>query len=300
MRARRLIKVLKVGGSLVGPSQRSNVIGIKPTVGLTSRDLVFISKRQGTIGTIARTVEDAVSLLEIIAGKCSKNAATDEIPFEHVPRYASFCDKSALKGARIGVPRNAFRDNDEAAADEVELAGISKAVSIMKDAGAEIIDPADYPEYETFLRESGPLRGQVGFADWKADMARYVENLVDNPQNINNIDDLVEFTKSCPKEEYPSRDVVGLVGISKAISQDDARVEEAWKRVRELAVEGGINGAIKRYNLDALIMPSSVSTSVATVACAPIITVPLGFYPEGTEIVWNGRRNLVLQDQILP
>lgn len=300
VKVRWLITALKVGGSIVGPSQRSNIIGIKPTVGLTSRDLVFMSKRQGTVGTMARTLEDAASLLEVIAGKCPNDADTSAIPFEQIPKYASFCDKSALKGARIGIPRNAFRDSDGVVADKIELAGIDKAVSIMEDAGAEIIDPANYPQYETFLSEAGPLRGRIGFADWKADMARYVKNLVDNPQNINNIHDLVEFTKSCPEEEYPSRDVAGLVGISEAIAQDDPRVEEAWERVRELAVEGGINGAIKKHNLDALIMPSSVSTSVATVARAPIITVPLGFYPEGTEVVWNGRRNLVLQDKNLP
>ncbi|KIW18920.1 hypothetical protein PV08_03209 [Exophiala spinifera] len=291
---------IEVGGSIIGPAQRSNIIGIKPTVGLTSRDLVFISKRQGTVGPMARTLEDAASLLEIIGGKCPHDPETSKIPFEHIPKYARFCNKSALKGARIGIPRNAFRDNDEAAADEIDLAGIAKAASIMKDAGAEIIDPADYPEYETFLNESGALRGRVGFADWKADMARYVTNLVDNPQNINNIDDLVEFTQAHPKEEYPSRDVAGLLGVSKAMAQDVPRVEEAWERVRELAVRGGINGAMKKHNLDALIMPSSVSTSVATVALAPVITVPLGFYPENTGIVWNGRRNLVLQDKNLP
>jgi Asp-tRNA(Asn)/Glu-tRNA(Gln) amidotransferase A subunit family amidase len=56
--------------SILGPSSANNLIGMKPSVGLTSRDLVIpISQHQDTVGPMARSVSDAAYILSIIAGK---------------------------------------------------------------------------------------------------------------------------------------------------------------------------------------------------------------------------------------
>jgi len=56
-------------GSIIGPSDVNNVVGMKPTLGLTSRYLVIpISEHQDSVGSIARTVKDAAYLLSAIAG----------------------------------------------------------------------------------------------------------------------------------------------------------------------------------------------------------------------------------------
>ena len=57
---------LKTSGSILSPSEVNNLVGIKPTVGLTSRSLVIpISQRQDTVGPLARTVRDAAYLLQV-------------------------------------------------------------------------------------------------------------------------------------------------------------------------------------------------------------------------------------------
>lgn len=249
---------------------------------------------------MARNVKDASSLLQIIAGNCPHDPATARIPFEIVPNYVEYCKDDALRGARIGIPRNAFKDSDDANVDEVELAGLARAITVLKNAGAEIIDSADYPSYKSFLKEAPSLRSIVTYSDWKADFEDYANTLTANPNGIKTVEDLISFTKSCPEEEYLSRDIVGFEGARDSLPRGDLKVEEAYQHVRNLGVEGGIKGAMDIHRLDALIMPSSVSTSVAIIAHAPVITVPLGFYPKGTKKVWNGRGNLVLQDENLP
>ena len=64
-------------GSIICPSSRSGIVGIKPTVGLVSRSgIIPISATQDTAGPMARTVADAAALLHVLAGPDPRDAAT--------------------------------------------------------------------------------------------------------------------------------------------------------------------------------------------------------------------------------
>jgi amidase len=98
-------------GSIISPSDASNLVGIKPSVGLTSRSLVIpISEHQDTVGPMARTVKDAAYLLNAIAGFDETDNYTSAIPYPDyvLPDYVAACNFSALSGVRLGVPRNVF------------------------------------------------------------------------------------------------------------------------------------------------------------------------------------------------
>ncbi len=252
------------------------------------------------MGVLAQTVEDAAALLSVMAGACPNDRASEQIPFDEIPDYRSFCRRSALRRARIGIPRNAFRNNDGNKTDAVELAALEETISIMTHAGAIIVDPAEYPDHATFFEESPHLKMIYNNADWKAQFEDYVTKLVKNPQDIHTMADFVEFTKACPAEEYPSRNIDGLLAVRDALPEDDPSVEAAFKQVHKWALEGCIEGAILKYQLDALMVPSNVSTTVAAAACCPVINVPWGYYPEGTPSVWNGRHNLLLRHENTP
>lgn len=104
----QLTRTRKTSGSILSPSDVNNLVGIKPTVGLTSRYLVIpISERQDTVGPMARTVKDAAYLLQAIAGADSHDNYTSAIPNNGtIPDYLAACDYSAFSGARIGVAWN--------------------------------------------------------------------------------------------------------------------------------------------------------------------------------------------------
>src|SRR6267143_127198 len=104
-------------GSIVCPSNANGLVGIKPTVGLTSRaGVVPISHTQDTVGPLARTVADAAAALGVIQSQTSdgRDPATGSVPLgwrgrsrpTNIPTdYTQFLDTNGLRGARIGVTR---------------------------------------------------------------------------------------------------------------------------------------------------------------------------------------------------
>ncbi|HLF68286.1 MAG TPA: amidase family protein, partial [Gaiellaceae bacterium] len=135
-------------GSIVCPSNANGVVGIKPTVGLTSRaGVVPISASQDTVGPHGRTVADAAAVLGAIASTTAdpRDPATSTGPTG--PRgavfsnYTQFLDPNGLRGARIGVPRAGIFDFTTEEVNRV----FEDALDAMRDAGATIVDPADIP-----------------------------------------------------------------------------------------------------------------------------------------------------------
>ncbi|KAM7192659.1 putative amidase [Rhypophila sp. PSN 637] len=198
-------------GSILSPSQRNNIVGIKPTVGLTSRDLVIpISEHQDTIGPMARTVKDAAYLLSAIAGVDPNDNYTSAIPtnlsIPLLPDYVAACDANALSGARLGIPNNvleAFASFDNTS--DPETSAFLSTLSLFTDSGATIIQNADFTNLTAWL--SSEAEGKVLNADFITNLASYLSKLTTNPNNITSLSDLSDFTKqTAPEmEEYPSR-----------------------------------------------------------------------------------------------
>jgi amidase len=94
------------GNSIRGPSSHNALVGIRPTIGLTSRDGIiplFLGADVG--GPIARTVEDAAALLDVVAGYDPQDPVTQNSNGHTLKSYKAFLDRQGLRGARIGVYR---------------------------------------------------------------------------------------------------------------------------------------------------------------------------------------------------
>lgn len=138
--------------SIRSPSSANNLVGIRPTIGLVSRDgIIPYSFTQDTAGPICRTVEDAVRVFEAIAGY---DPADDETAWSvgRIPAaYTSFLKKDGLAKKRIGVLESFF--GPEAIHEETSRV-VRQSIGIMKEQGAEVIslgEPID----------SGFLAGEV-------------------------------------------------------------------------------------------------------------------------------------------
>src|SRR5205807_7313435 len=128
-------------GSIVCPASINGVTGIKPTVGLTSRaGVVPISHSQDTVGPMGRTVADAATVLGALTGVDPRDPATAASAGKFFTDYTQFLDRKALRGARIGIPRQVFFGYSEKA-DPIADA----AIEVMKAQGAVIVDPANIP-----------------------------------------------------------------------------------------------------------------------------------------------------------
>jgi len=180
-------------GSVICPSQTNSIVGIKPTIGLISRTgIIPISHNQDTAGSMARTVQDAALLLNVMVGIDPNDSSTTKhnknIPLD----YTKFLDPKGLVGTRIGVARNYFDKSD--LIDKI----IEGAVEKMKELGAEIIDPV---EIKT-ISDLGDPEFQVLLFDFKHDLNEYIAKY--GPINsLKNIADIINFNNEHQEKILP-------------------------------------------------------------------------------------------------
>ncbi len=154
------LTVLAVGtetdGSVLCPAGVNGVVGIKPTVGLVSRDgIIPIALSQDTAGPMARSVRDAALLL---AGMAAPDNADPAARAHPGPRdYLTALDAGALQGSRIGVWRQYYGADSDPRVEAILDATLAR----LGELGAEVIDPIglEIPagvgeaEYEVLLYE---------------------------------------------------------------------------------------------------------------------------------------------------
>lgn len=282
----------ETSGSIVNPAERSNVVGIKPTLGLTSRDMVIpISIRQDTVGPIGRTVKDAAYMLTAITGKDTFDNWTSSQPYEETPDYVKSCNHLGLKGARVGIPRNGIDFHLDDSTKPV-MDAFEKAIQTFRDAGARLIEEANFSSYDApaFARNSSIVLD----TDFVAGLSDYLSQLATNPNNIHSLSDLARFTRSHPYEQYPDRDAyVWDRQLSRNITNSSPESWAAFQANIFMGGEQGVVGALDRHKLDALIMPTFASFHLPAIAGLPIVSVPLGFYPAQTTLRMNLKKTMV-------
>lgn len=195
----------ETSGSIVLPAEKSNIVGIKPTLGLTSRSMVIpISVRQDTVGPMARTVKDAAYILSAIAGIDKNDNWTSAQPFHQVPDYVKACRYSAFKGVRVGVPRNGI-DQFLSKSTGPIMTAFEKALDVMANAGAKVVDETNFASFDVpaFQRNSSIVLD----TDFLTGLSDYFSKLQDNPNNVHSLRDLAQFTRTDAREGYPNRDV---------------------------------------------------------------------------------------------
>lgn len=267
-------------GSIVSPASINGLVGIKPTVGLVSRDgIIPISHTQDTAGPMARTVADAAALLSAIAGPDARDAATaDAQPTD----YTRCLDEDRIAGARLGVVRAAFGAHP--GVDEV----IERALATLRARGALLVDPVELghaddladAELEVLLHEC-----KQGLPAWLAEFAP------DAP--VTTLNDVIAWNERHRDTEMQwfgqelFEQAEGRGGLTDPIYLD------ALARCSRLARDEGIDRALAEHRLDALVAPTGGPawltdlvngdrytggfSSPAAVAGCPHVTVPAGF-----------------------
>jgi amidase len=291
-------------GSIISPSELNNVVGIKPTVGLTSRALVIpISERQDSVGPIARSVKDAAYILQAIAGPDPADNYTSAIPWAKnathytVPDYVGACQFDALRGKRIGVPRNAIGDRTNSTAALYDA--FEAALLVMKAAGATIVDNTNYTAYAAYLESDAENTVLAG--DFKPNLAAYLAQLTHNPNNVHTLADVTAFTQHDPREQYPFRDTqIFTSSLALNFSNTSPQFYAAYTKDLYLGGPGGLLGALSTYDLDAVVVPSAYASGISAIIGGPVVTVPLGSWPNGTAVQMNGRGDLVARAPGVP
>jgi amidase len=275
-------------GSIVCPAHSTSIVGLKPTLGLVSRaGIVPIAHTQDTAGPMARTVADAAALLAAIDGVDGNDAATAGAA-EHARReYAAALDANGLQGARVGIVRDKLFGYSPAADRLADL-----AITVMKEHGAVIVDPANIPTLGSF--EASEF--DVLLYEFKADLNKYLAWL--GPASpVRSLKDVIAFNRTRQHEElrYFGQEIMEMADAKGPLTSPE--YVRALERNRRLTQTQGIDAVMATHRLDALVAPSfgppwlvdlvsgdtwpagaSSPSSVAAVAGYPHITVPMGYF----------------------
>ncbi|KAJ7720973.1 amidase signature enzyme [Mycena maculata] len=266
-------------GSITCPSSHNNIAGIKPTLGLTSRaGVIPITAHQDTVGPMTRSLTDGAIVLSIIAGKdLNDNYTLAQPPV--VPDFMKALDRNALKGKRIGVPRRVFM-NDTITGNHPSInLAFEDALLTIKALGATIVDPADLPSAEELINSTSETT--VAMVDLKVQLNEYFQALQENPSGVRSLTDLIKFNEDNPALEKPTGfEDQSALEEAEATNGFDAAYFAALENNRDLG-RRGIDFVLQKFNLDALVAPARGRiTGPAAIVGYPIVTVPLGFYPE--------------------
>jgi amidase len=277
-------------GSILCPAGVNGVVGIKPTVGLTSRSgVVPLAHSQDTVGPLTRSVADAAILLGIMAGPDPRDPAAAEAARFAVADYTACLDADGLRGARIGIPREVYWGYSEKADAIAE-----SAVAVMRDLGAVVVDPANIPTAADMARGWPPSDNSaltVLLYEFKADINAYLSALgPDAP--VRTLDDLIAFNERHRDREMPYFGQELFLQANAKGPLTDPIYLAALERNHRLSRQQGIDAVMDAHELDALVMPTTnpawkidlvngarglgSSARAAALAGYPAISVPAG------------------------
>jgi amidase len=158
------------GNSIRGPSAHNALVGIRSTMGLTSRaGVVPLNNGADIAGPMARSVADAVAIFNVVAGEDPDDPVTAKSRGHREDDYRNFLVPGGLKGARIGVLRQAY---ESPTTDSEVVMVFTRALDDMRNQGATIVDPAGIDSLGAVRRVSGG-RGGGGCNAFKYDLERY-------------------------------------------------------------------------------------------------------------------------------
>ncbi len=292
-------------GSIVCPGNANGVVGIKPTVGLTSRaGVVPIAHTQDTVGPHGRTVADAAVALGVIQSIAfdGRDPATGSVPLgwkgrarpTNIPTdYTKFLDPDGLRGARIGVTRQGVDT-----APPPVVAAFDAAVAAIKAAGATVID-LDGPNGVGFTFPSPDGETLVLEYEFRDDVRSYFATRVGVPMAGKTLADAIAFNTANADAEMPffGQDVFEqanslAVGADAPQSDFNGMTYNQALEIDRLSGVNGVDKALHDFNLDAIVAPTDNpawatdllygdhflfgSSSLAAPEGYPIVQVPAG------------------------
>ncbi|HEX6899165.1 MAG TPA: amidase family protein [Thermoanaerobaculia bacterium] len=270
----------ETSGSILSPASSNGVVGIKPTVGLVSRDgIIPITADQDTAGPIARTVADAAAVLGVIAGYDPADPATAACltPGNCFSDYTQFLDEDALQGARIAVVT-------PVPASRVDL--LLAVIDVLEAQGAIVEITPPFPAQLGSCVSYPPVAGcsTVLLYGQKRDLNAYLAATPGAPQQT--IQEIVDFNSTfVPPMKYGQAIFQAAAQVDTSPGSADTLRYQA-DRALDLALAGGalddiFNGAdnIKgtEDDVDAILSAANFFAAAPAKAGYPSITVPGGF-----------------------
>ncbi|MBT8398493.1 MAG: glutamyl-tRNA amidotransferase [Gemmatimonadetes bacterium] len=284
------------GNSIRGPSSHLALVGIRSTIGLTSRDGVIpLSFDRDIAGPMGRTVTDVAKVFNVVAGYDPQDPYTEAGRDREEADYTAFLDSEGLQGARIGVMRDLV---DSETTDTAIARLFEEALSDLARLGAEIVDPFDF-DLGAQLERRGMFCQRFRY-----DMYQYLASLGDDAP-MADVLDVLETGEYAPYAERSLRSHLERP-LNTHPSEWDPPCPDYFEHPERQGYLRDLTAAMDAVGLDAVVYPSWTSPPahidrarqeyrgdnsqrVAPATGMPAITVPMGFsygnLPAGLQIL---------------
>ncbi len=269
----------ETNGSIVSPASVNGLVGIKPTVGLWSRNgIIPISNTQDTAGPMAKSVQDAAILLGALTGIDLQDSTTNQSKGKFEKDYTRFLKLDSLKGKKIGIEKSHLVGNEAI----VNL--LKKAIDQLTRQGASII------ELDVLKSLDAPSSAELTVLqyEFKEGLNRYLKTF---SSKIKNLQEVIEFNKVNHENAMPYFQQETLLACEATSNLEDKEYKEALRKLltsREILLKlmkdnnldafGGVtNGLACCIDLVNGDYDTGFSLSTpAAIAGFPHITVPMG------------------------
>jgi Asp-tRNA(Asn)/Glu-tRNA(Gln) amidotransferase A subunit family amidase len=230
------------GNSIRGPSAHNALVGIRSTMGLTSRSgVVPLNLFADIAGPMGRSVADAVAVFQVIVGYDANDPATESARSRTIPNYATSLVRDGLRGARLGVLRQAY---ERPTLDSEVVQVFSRAIADLRRAGATVLDTVAVPQLDSLLR-----LGRGGCNVFKSELNRWLASQGDRVP-VKSLDEILRSNRYHPG-------IQKRLEVAQAVEQspDSNPACQARQRTRD-AVRSAVTRLMDSLRLDALIYPT--------------------------------------------
>jgi amidase len=201
------------------------------------------------------------------------------------------CSEADLTGVRIGVPSHL---SDFKTLHKQEFEAFERALGALERFGATIVHNVIISGADEYEALSSGEKQIILDTDMKIAINSYLSTLTRNPNNVHSLQSLINFTKSCPEEEYPLRNVEGFER-AQATYPDGDLYRKMIARDEYFAGEGGIESALSRHRCVVLLVPT-LSVTLQTFAAkvgSPVMSVPMGSFSEDAAVEVDAKNRLI-------
>lgn len=226
--------------SIRSPASANSIVGIRPTVGLISRSgIIPYSSVQDAAGPMARTVTDAVKMLNVLVGYDAADPATAWNVGHVKTDYTTYLQPAALKGARIGIVETFFGANDDVHREVNAV--VRTAIKRIEQQGATTISVRD-PALDTNKLVS---EVSVHLYDLKPDLDSYLSDPSSNTP-IKSLAEIIESGKFSPN-------IGDEIRKSESLDRDGPDYKD--RLFRRSRLQDRVMQIMAENNLDALLFP---------------------------------------------
>jgi len=275
------------GNSIRGPASHLSLVGIRSTIGMTSRDgVVPLLLNRDIAGPLTRTVEDAAKIFNIVGGYDPADPSTTPAQKYFKNDYTVFLKKSGLQNARLGVLRQIY---DESSDPEIIII-FDQAIKDLSKSGATIIDNVQIENFD-------PLKNATGFCSrFRYDLDNYLHSL-GTAAPVKNLQEIID-RKLFDERNAGAMKWAGAINIKPEEQSPPCIDVEGDPRRNQF--RNAVLATMKEHKIDAIIYPSwtnaprkigdlksphgNQSPVIAPHTGQPAMTVPMGFTQAGLPV----------------